>query len=467
MASLNTRQSATASPILAIGFVFAFIAPGLLSAWTVNATLVISMMMIPSLVALIVVAVQWPPRGISLHGPVFLLMIALLLYLPFELYMTEAHADPSIREIAGNAFGYFGLSLIQLVPLGIAASASRVRPPVTMFVQSLYVAAVVVSALQIFLVAIGVTNPKASELAQAGTGALLLQTLGFSSSRIVMPLSAGFQAGAIAPLVAALIAMTKLGRGKSFRHLAAFVIGLVPLLMLDVRQFAIALAFVPLVRRLARTNAMIAIGGAFFPFTYPLVVLIAGKLPFLAEIVSARGDRFGMFSGREFIWTQFAYYLHSATPKQVLLGNGIYGQAVSDLSLHYAFMFNLWSASTKRYMLLHNSYFQTMADGGLVGLAIWMLLIGLSIYRAQALANTGDAETRKSWALVSAMLLALVFVATSETDMTIYLKEAIPVWFSMFMLIAFFGGRRTASLPVAASDAPSDSEPFPPRARQL
>lgn len=432
---------------ITLGFAMAFIGPSLLNAWELPVPLVIGGMLIPPAIAIMTLFFVWPPRNVTFHKIVVTAIFTFVALLLFELKMTGDASTQNVKQVATNGVIFFLIDLLAVGVMVLAASGVRRASAVETIVQCLYTAAIAVSVLQIVALVMGVTNPLAKELAQQGDEALLLKALGIAADRVTLPFSGGFQAGAIAPLVTAIIAAAKVRRGAVL-HISMLIFGLVPILILDARQFVLALIFVAICRTGARAASLVATAGIFAPTVGPLMVAIAQSLPGLASAISSRSDKFGMLSGRQFIWNQFSHYWNMASFDQHLIGNGIYGQVVAGISARYEFMFSGWSEKTRPFMLLHNSYIQSLADGGIVSLIIWVTLIGATVYRTQVLSKRAAPEAREAWGVVNAVVLAFAFIGSTETIMTIYLKEAVPVWLGMFLIVAIYGGRRAIPRPV-------------------
>jgi O-antigen ligase len=172
-----------------------------------------------------------------------------------------------------------------------------------------------------------------------------------------------------------------------------------------------------------------------------IITFVVDLLPSLSDIANLRGaNQFGLFTGRQFIWGAFWDYFSQASVSQIIFGNGLVGQATAGISYGYSIMFGLWPAETRVQVPLHNSYLQTMADMGLIGLCALMALLYTATYRA-ALLGRMDRPEAGSWRGIALGIVALSTVAASEVALTVYMKEAAAIIVVLVGSVAWFGGR--------------------------
>lgn len=446
------------SPIAAMGFAAAFAAPSLVTAWQFPPVVVAAIMLTAPTLAIGVLLIKPRKHTLDIFGRNMWLLTAVLVFLAVQGLVTIRDGTDEAYTTTFNSLAFTALSFLNVGILVFFSRSNLDRKPIEIVINSIYIGSFIISLAQILLLYYGIENPLADDLPQQGTDALFFSALGFKITRLAMPLASGFQAGGVASMVVAVIAVNKLVHRWNPLHALALGVAAIPMLLLDVRQFILAIIVISLTSYYARDQIKLAVFGAFLPFLAPFIVAISQLFPIIGSILSSRSDRYGLFTGREFIWTQFSRYWFNATFEQNLLGNGLYGQYMAGISRTYSFMFVGWSASARPFALLHNSYIQTMADGGLLGLGLWMALIGLSIHRAQTLANTLPDPSRNAWRALVALLIAFAFVGSSETILTVYMREASPVWFSLFLAVALYGGPKSARVSPVRMAPKSDNK---------
>jgi hypothetical protein len=314
---------------------------------------------------------------------------------------------------------------------------SKDRYPIVTLMSGLYFATFAICFLNLLLVAAGLENPAAASQPQTQSPSLLSDVLGLGIKRIMMPLSSAFQNGAVAPLALCVLSAGFSGRHKKLRALG-FVLGALLLLLLDTRMFVFAGALAFAVR-MVPSPKFVATTAIILPWLEVGFVSVSENFPTLSAFATGRTDKFGLFAGREFVWRQFWDYFDHATYRQILLGNGLFGQANAGISRYYADVFVSWQEGNRSTISLHNAFLQMTADTGLIGLAIFCVLLFRAVQRAEvfARANTQDAS---AWKALSLLLLSFASIAGTEMVIGWYMKESVSITVSLFLALGLFGG---------------------------
>lgn len=428
---------------IAIGQAMVMIAPSLSAAWEfTNTNVALLILAMPTLLFFrFLVSRQ---RGFEPNRAVLLLLIATIL-VTFAALLPAYRQGGYIAEKSINAIGFYSLALYSSTACCLASLTYGKHSSVKVMLNSLYVASVSVCGAQLVLLGLGVENPLAGSAPQVGTEAITLAFLGIDLGRVILPLASGFQAGAIAPLTASIIALTRMRRGAQLREYLFFLVGLLPLLFLDARQFLLAIIVTAILTHRTVPAWVAATGATMMPGIFvamPLVIREA--LPILTGVATMRSDKFGMFSGREYIWDQFWRYMRDIDAGPFFFGNGIYGHAISGVSKSYGRLFGGWGSEAQSFMHLHNSYLQIFIDTGLLGLFLWCTMIWLAIYRAMYNSN-GQGKDSSGWRAISRILIAFCVVASSEVIFGVYMKESIGIWSILFMSVSIYNRQRDAS----------------------
>ncbi|KUO49480.1 MAG: hypothetical protein APF78_07740 [Sphingomonadales bacterium BRH_c3] len=422
--------------VIAASLAIIIIAPSLSSAWEfTNTNVAILVLAMPTLLLFRFFLSR--QREFSPNRPVLLLLVATII-VTFGALIPAYLRGGYIAEKSINAIGFYSLALYCSAACGLASLTFGRHSSIKIMMNSLYVACVGVCGAQLALLGLGVENPLAGSAPQVGTEAITLSLLGIDLGRVILPLASGFQAGAIAPLTASIIALTRIHRGAPWREYAFFLIGLLPLLFLDARQFllAIIVAAILTLRRVPAWAA--ATGAAMLPGIFVAMPLIIREiLPFLTGVATMRSGKFGMFSGREYIWNQFWRYMGNIDASPLFFGHGIYGHAISGVSKTYGRLFGGWGSEAQSFMHLHNSYLQIVMDTGLLGLLLWCTMIWLAIYHAMRNSRSQSRDA-PGWRAIGKILIALCVVASSEVIFGVYMKEAIGVWLSLFATVSVY-----------------------------
>lgn len=376
---------------------------------------------------------------------VSLLFVAAIV-ITFVALLPSYQSGGFIAEKAINAVGFFSLALYSGIAASLASLTFGRHSSIKVLLNSAYVACVAVCGAQLLLLGAGLESPLAESAPQVGTEAITLSLIGLDFDRIILPLASGFQAGAIAPLVASIIALTRIRKGAGLQDYVFFFVGLLPLLFLDARQFLLAIIVTVALTTKFVPAWVAATGAALLPAIFvALPTIVREILPFLTGIATMRSDKFGMFSGREYIWNQYWRYVADIDAAPLLFGHGIYGHAISGVSARYGRLFGGWGEEAQGFMHLHNSYLQILMDSGLLGLAIWGAMIWAAIYRTlkNSEGGAGDAE---GWRSIGQIIIALCVVASSEVVFGVYMKEAICITLAMFAAVAVYNRQRDSSL---------------------
>ncbi|MFD2580818.1 hypothetical protein ACFSTD_24255 [Novosphingobium colocasiae] len=90
-------------------------------------------------------------------------------------------------------------------------------------------------------------------------------------------------------------------------------------------------------------------------------------------------------------------------------------------------MFTDYQTITKKTTAtLHNSYLQILADTGIFGLTINMLLLWVLVRTAAAWAKNG--EESNVWGAFTVLTISLAIAAGTEVALTVYMRESFALY---------------------------------------
>ncbi|WP_271190502.1 O-antigen ligase family protein, partial [Dactylosporangium matsuzakiense] len=208
-------------------------------------------------------------------------------------------------------------------------------------------------------------------------------------------------------------------------------ISLFLLLLIDAKSFAIAafaaLGLFTLFRSFPSVLATIAV---VIPALPPAITLSKDFL--WLSFLDQRKSYYGMFTGREHIWDGFWAVWLKADDFHRFFGYGLLGQNTSGMYLKYKDMFTDYQTITKTTATLHNSYLQILADTGIFGLTINMLLLWVLVRTAAAWAKNG--EESNVWGAFTVLTISLAIAAGTEVALTVYMRESFALY--IFLIVA-------------------------------
>jgi len=455
------RKGTAFSPSLSLGFFIALIAPALISAWEFQPVGVgLAVLAVPALLTWRLLAIG---RRRAFPHPGMIFLFTAMVLITIASFLVANSVGSVVAEQSGKLILLFLLVLLGPTTFAFTARSFRGGSSVSVIIQSLYVACVAICAIELLMLALGITSRFAEAAPQAGDQASFLALLGLDYKRTALPLASGFQAGAVAPLVATVIALARVRTLRGFWNIGFFVIGLIPILMLDARQFVVAVFATMLLTNRTVPAWGVATGAALAPCVAPFIALFArGVLPTELRIGIMRGAGGGMLNGREYIWTYFWNYIRQDDLGTILFGHGMYGQVATGLSSRYAYMFKEWETVTGKIAPLHNSYFQIVIDSGLVGLIVWAALLWLGVYHAVRLSRA-PVRDAVAWRAAAMILIAVCVVGSSEVILCLYMKEAVTVILPILAMIMVDAGQsRRAYRPIPPGDQSNIRQPSRP-----
>jgi len=211
----------------------------------------------------------------------------------------------------------------------------------------------------------------------------LLNRIGINVSRIFYPLTTGFNPFGMICGASVLISFYLSKYEKKIRikiiYLIIAVISMFGLISSDIRSALIVTLFFIIISifkiSFFKKFYYIVFVLPFMPFVF---VKLIDKLDNL-EIINffSRGSNL-FLSGREFIWDNF-FHLIKQNPFQMIFGYGLFGQATSGLTSEIAYSTdNIWNHEIDK-ISLHNFYYQTIIDIGIIGTAVLIIILYLFI----------------------------------------------------------------------------------------
>lgn len=427
--------------IYALGFLNLQLSAGLLAAWKFPAISIF-------LFSAIIFSFLWSNmvrgknnRNLE-YGPLVLVVSLVAVVTTFASYYTYRYAPNFVSDPAFSGFVYFLFVSLSVFFLVYDARSRYGRFAVKYLVDAFFLAALSFAVLQIFLLTASIFNPLGDVAPQIKGEAVFSKLMGWSNSRQMLPVSSAFQSGGAIPLALCIISVANFfSARKLVLSFIGMVCGLYLLILLDVQQFLISVILASLAISVLKSDRIFAIACILFPWFYVTFAAFGRYIfPSLLEIANSRGNnRFGLFTGREFIWERFWEYTLRADPVQLIFGNGTYGQGVSRLSSSYAVMFGSFPPESRYLAHLHNSYLQVIVDNGLFGLALYTAMIGLAAYKARTLSRN-PGPNASAWRTLGMMVAGVAFAGASEVAFTIYMKEALVFTVFAMTTIAMCGG---------------------------
>lgn len=283
---------------------------------------------------------------------------------------------------------------------------------------------------QLLLSSLGVEHADKAQIPQTLRPALFLSYVGIDFNRFLFPISTGMTNACVYPLLLASLSLFRLR--SSGWSLIWFLLAAALLLMNDSRTYQMALpiafAFWWMARRFGAAMVVVA---ACLPLALFLAVIL--KASNLIDIASDRYDTYGLFSGREYLWTIFLDYWNTASFAQLFFGNGVYGQVAAGISSSYSFVFAGWNDAGRELASLHNSYLQFLIDGGLVSAVLHVGLIVLVLGRLRLYARV-QGPHQPLWSGLLVFFIALLTVCGTEVTITFYGREGFTVFFLVCLL---------------------------------
>lgn len=409
-------------------FLNMLLSSGLMSNWNVSPIIVMGAQAIP---AALLFLTPTPTRTAKpeLNKPILLVSGAIIAASLIAIFYTVRNSPDIIAQAASNT-GLFLLAAVGVVGFNVWDARRRFGQwAAARLTTAFYFSCITFCGLQAALLLSGVSNPVGDLLPQLNGDAVLAKYLGFRNLRQILPISSSLQGGAVVPLATCVMAAANmtLRRFKSL-DAGAMLCGLFLLILLDVQQILLSVFTSAAAVIMLRDGRRYGIVASIVPWTYVLFALFGRAFfPFLLDLANLRGfNRFGLFSGREFIWQRFWEYLERADLSQFLIGNGAFGQSGSRLAETYAVMFASFTPEMRSLATLHNSYLQITVDTGVLGLALVMVLISLTAGRARNLAH-GAGPDALAMRRIAMVVLAIALAGASEVAFTIYMKEAVGI----------------------------------------
>lgn len=446
-------QNASARPVANAGwfaqllyiaaFLNVLLSPGLLSAWQVSTFYILGFQIIVFLfLFLFFLRTRKAGDWLGTYRPTLLSGLGMSAIISGATLYTFRIGPEFIAQSAVNAFALFVYAFVIYTAIILDGKRRFGSSAARYLVQAFFIAATIYCVVQFSMLSFGINNPVGDMQPQIKGEAIFARLLGWKNSRQMMPVSAAFQSGAAIPLAACIGALAGLLSLKvNPSRIAIAVLGVYLLLLLDVQGFLLSIVVAGMVIVYVRSERVFGLIASLAPLAY-ISVLIIGRnfLPFLLAFADTRGnDAYGLFTGREYIWRQFWTYFITATPSQVVWGNGANGQGISRLSERYAVLFGSFNPEARYLAPLHNAYLQIIVDNGLVGLGCYAALIGFSAYRASQLSRQ-PGPNALAWRSIAMLIFAFAFIGASEVSFTLYLREGIVVTTFAFILVALCGG---------------------------
>jgi hypothetical protein len=269
-----------------------------------------------------------------------------------------------------------------------------------------------------------ITKQTASSLSPSDS----LAMFGITRDRMQMVFASGLNASVVYPIVL-LLGSVLYKNGPLFLRVGGGLLACYLLLAIDSRAAIVgpilAILLLPLTEKWPRFMATVC---TTLP-AWPLVLMaFAAALPdFVRDVLTSRYADYGMFSGREYIWSTSLSYFLSGEITNIIVGFGSYGQAISGVDALYAPLFASYSQNASisgTVYSLHNSFVQTLFDAGLLGLigvawATWTTLARLS--RSSSNSERGGGAAAR---FLIAILVTFLIVGMTEVTFTPYQRES-------------------------------------------
>ncbi|XOV72638.1 MAG: O-antigen ligase family protein [Verrucomicrobiota bacterium] len=232
-------------------------------------------------------------------------------------------------------------------------------------------------AVNFILYLVGIYNINEVINNQNYGSAKVLSLLGYQSSRVVFYFSSGFSSYG---LLCVVYIFSSILRRKSSKSKISYVIctyalcalAFLSLLLVDSRN-----AFITLLIAFLTYNSYVSklIFVGLTPVAAYLLVYLDQSIVLLNSYLIKTSRSESLLSGREEIWTNSIEYIFQ-NYKMFIIGNGLYGQATSGLSVAcYVNLFADWNTSRPEWASLHNNFLQLVTDIGIVGAIIFYFLL--------------------------------------------------------------------------------------------
>lgn len=316
--------------------------------------------------------------------------------------------------------------------------------------RSLVFALVWFCLAQLLLGGLGIEHADKAQIPQTLRPALFLSHAGIDFNRFLFPISTGMTNACVYPLLLASLSLFRLR--SSGWSLIWFLLAAALLVMNDSRTYQMALPIALIFWWMSRRfGAAMIVVAAWLPLALFLAVIL--KASNLIDIASDRYDTYGLFSGREYLWTIFLNYWNVASFGQLFFGNGVYGQVAAGISSSYSFVFAGWNDAGRDLASLHNSYLQFLIDGGLISAVLHIGLIVLVLGRLRLYARV-QGRHQPLWRGLMVFLIALLTVCGTEVTITFYGREGFTVFFLVCLLALTCGPEvKQEKVPMAETPA--------------
>lgn len=312
---------------------------------------------------------------------------------------------------------------------------------------------------QVLLLIAGVNHANVADFPQARAQSTSMAAIGMDMLRWQMPLTTGTNGGAVFGMLGVIFGASYFSKKTLIPSLALLFLGVFVLLAVDSRT-ALAAAFaapmaVYLLRRHPRLLALTAISLPIVPL---LIVFGADYMPSeIMSLASARAATYGMFSGREDLW-RLAVFNLPTMDLELLFGFGNLGHVTSGVVGSYNHILATFGGSTRDLATLHNGYVQLFLDTGLVGLLVFTVFL-YKLVACLAVKSRADEEASRLWRALCATVVALLFVAGTESSLAPYIREPFAALILVAGIAAFFG-RRSAPMLAAPSASRHQHHPL-------
>lgn len=256
----------------------------------------------------------------------------------------------------------------------------------------------------------------------------LLEMVGISRERVILPLTIGLNAGGAMGALAVAVSVPLAIRRKRRRWLYVLlaVAGLATIASVDSRGALLAATLALLaVRFLPRASErLVAVLPLLLPLAPAIILWALGRLSGLSERFSRDPGDFLTGTGRQGVWDAITNKLASPYIEH-LYGYGAYGQIRSDVIYDYAYVFD--NATQRDTAGAHNIALQMILDSGYIGLAVF------TATAVTVLLAAGRHARRSNDPLDYAIVAGLVtLVLTGAT-------ESMPWIYGVPMLVSFLG----------------------------
>lgn len=263
------------------------------------------------------------------------------------------------------------------------------------------------------------------EFAGSGDYNQMLSYFGYSTGRVLFPMSTGVNTYSILAGLVLSIGSIKFIYEKNIKNLSIYVLpSMFSIIMADSRGALLSVF-------LALVLFFVILRFGWFGMIVVLLGIIVGFL-FINSVYSDLFIREGgvtLLTLRELIWISALIELMDFNFNHIF-GYGLYGQYSSGISESYSFMFE--NMENPELAGLHNLYLQLVFDLGYVG-AVGVLMV--IIYLLRSLISCYMVEKKWQYAASSVSLIFLMIQGFTEVSISIYHPYIIIYLISLYVII--------------------------------